>query len=306
MKKFKSKELTIGFCMLLSIVILIFGIDFLKGVNVFKAANYYYVSYTNVAGLAQSAPVTINGYKVGLVRDIQYEFDNPGHVRVELSLDKKLRVPKGTEAILATDMLGTSTIELKIAEGADFHEVGEHLIGVNKVGLMDALGNDVMPSIATIMPRIDSLMASLTALASDPAMKNSVKNLDVVMENLAVTSGNLSKVMASMPAIADNASTTMKNAASISESANTVAADLAVLSTQLRQARIDSTLTNINSLSASLCDISARLNSKDSSLGLLINDPSFYNSLNSSVASLDSLLQDVKRNPKRYISIKLL
>lgn len=77
MKKKYSKELVIGLSVAAMLLILIFGIDYLKGVNVFKASNYYYASYTNVAGLAQSAPVTINGYKVGLVREISYEYDNP-------------------------------------------------------------------------------------------------------------------------------------------------------------------------------------------------------------------------------------
>ena len=82
MKKFFSREIIIGLSVLLSLLILFFGIDYLKGINVFKAANYYYASFTNVAGLAQSAPVTVNGFKVGLVREINYEYDNPGHVHL--------------------------------------------------------------------------------------------------------------------------------------------------------------------------------------------------------------------------------
>lgn len=93
MKRY-SRELIIGMSVLVALLVLFFGIDYLKGINVFKAANYYYVSYTNVNGLTVSSPVTINGFKVGQVRDINYEYDNPGHVLVELSLDKKLKVPR--------------------------------------------------------------------------------------------------------------------------------------------------------------------------------------------------------------------
>lgn len=101
MKKFFSKELTIGLCVVLALLILFFGIDYLKGINVFKASNYYYVSYTNVNGLAVSSPVTASGFKVGLVREIRYEYDNPGHVLVEISLDKALKIPSGTKAELS-------------------------------------------------------------------------------------------------------------------------------------------------------------------------------------------------------------
>lgn len=86
----KRKELLIGVLAVLALAILFFGINFLKGVNIFKAANYFYASYTNVEGLTQSAPVTLNGYKIGIVRDIRYDYNNPGHVVVELSLDKQL------------------------------------------------------------------------------------------------------------------------------------------------------------------------------------------------------------------------
>lgn len=137
MKTIQKKELMIGLTVLITLLILFFGIDYLKGVNVFKAANYYYASYTNVAGLAQSAPVTVNGYKVGLVREINYEYDNPGHIKVELSLDRKLKVPVGTEAVLVTDMLGTSSIELRMGKDTRMHQVGDKLTCVNSSGLMD-------------------------------------------------------------------------------------------------------------------------------------------------------------------------
>lgn len=115
--------------MLIALLVLFFGIDYLKGINVFKAANYYYVSYTNVNGLTVSSPVTINGFKVGQVRDINYEYDNPGHVLVELSLDKKLKVPSGSKAIIKSDLLGTASVELQFSTSADSHDVGDKLIG---------------------------------------------------------------------------------------------------------------------------------------------------------------------------------
>lgn len=118
MKKLFSREIIIGTSVLIALLVLVFGINYLKGVNIFKDSNYYYASYTNVTGLAQSAPITLNGYKVGLVKEIAYEYDNPGHVKVELSLDKKLRLPEGTEAVIVTDMLGTSTIELRMGTSA--------------------------------------------------------------------------------------------------------------------------------------------------------------------------------------------
>lgn len=299
MKTMQKKELMIGLTVLITLLILFFGIDYLKGVNVFKAANYYYASYTNVAGLAQSAPVTVNGYKVGLVREINYEYDNPGHVRVELSLDRKLQLPVGTEAVLVTDMLGTSSIELKMGRGSQMHKVGDKLMGANAAGLMDNVTKDLLPAVSSALPKIDSLLTAVTAIVSDPALLGAVKRLDAVMANLERSTSALSSTMARTPAIASDAQTTMANVRQISS-------DLTEVTAAIRKMPLDSTMANVQSLTERLNQISGQLQSRDSSLGLLLNDPSLYNSLNAAVGSLDSLLQDVKRHPKRYISIKLL
>lgn len=303
MKKFRTKELLIGATVLITLLILFFGIDYLKGINLFKAANYYYVSYTNVAGLAKSAPVSVNGYKVGIVRDIEYEYDNPGHIRVELSLDKKLRVPQGSEAILVTDMLGTSTIELKMNDHSDFHDIGSHLIGVNSKGLMDNVTGEILPAVTEVLPKVDSILTSITKIVGDPNLLSAVQRLDAVMNNLQKTSAALSITMAKTPIIVEDAQMTVGNVKELT-------ANLTAMSQELRTALndmpLDSTLQNVRNIAANLENITNQLESKDSSLGLLLNDPSLYENLNRSVADLDSLFVDIKKNPKRYISIKLL
>lgn len=306
MKKKYSKELVIGLSVIAMMLILIFGIDYLKGINVFKASNYYYASYTNVAGLAQSAPVTINGYKVGLVREINYEYDNPGHVKVEMSLDKKLRVPQGTKAVLVCDMLGTATIQLEMAHNNNFHNVGDMLIGETAPGLLDGVQKDVMPSLGSVMEKLDSLLSALNYIATNPALTNAVNRLDDIMANVETSSANLDRTMRSMPSIASDAGVTMKNATEISKNLHSISSDLSEVSAQLKSTPIDSTLNNVYQITESLGDMTRKLNSTNSSLGLLLNDRGLYDNLNGSAASLDSLLRDVKKNPKRYISIKLL
>ena len=306
MEKTFSKELLIGLCVLATLLILFFGIDYLKGINVFKAANYYYASYTDVAGLAQSAPVTVNGYKVGLVREIEYEYDNPGHVKVELSLDRKLKVPTGTEAVLVTDMLGTSSIELKMASGKEYHAVGDKLIGVNSKGLMDNVSNEILPAVGSMVPKIDSLLTAVTALVTDPAMTSSVKRLDNIMANLETSTRQLSAVMASVPNIAGDAKVTMGNVREISQNLTGLSADLSAAAAELKKMPLDSTLNNVYRITANLEYITRQLNTKNSSAGLLLTDPTLYNNLVNATASVDSLLIDIKKNPKRYISIKLL
>ena len=301
-----SKELIIGVSALLSLLILFFGIDYLKGINVFKSANYYYASYTNVAGLAQSAPVTLNGYKIGLVREINYEYDNPGHVLVELSLDKKLRLPVGTKAVIVTDMLGTSSVELHMAPGNDYCEVGSKIEGVVNAGLMSQVSSELMPTIVSIAPHIDSLVVALTKIAADPALLNSVKRLDAIMANLEVTTNHLNRAMAGVPTLVNTANGTMANVKEISSNLTQISSALAALSDDLKDMPLDSTMRNINSITANLDRATEQLNSTNSSLGLLLNDPALYNNINNSAAHIDSILIDLKKQPKRYIpSIKI-
>ncbi len=305
--KFKhSKEFSIGLSVIIALVVLFFGIEFLKGKNIFKAANYYYATYTNVAGLSQSAPVNLNGFKVGLVREIEYEYDNLGHVKVEMSLNKELRLPKGTKAVLVTDMLGTASIELRLGPDKTTHEIGDELIGEQSSGLMNAVTDNILPAVGDIMPKIDTLITSLNTLVNDPALRISMGHLQAAMANIEASSARLSEVMNTMPALAGDARTVMGNVKELTVSLNNIAGDLNTVSGEIKEIPLTATMNNIYQTSESLKKLIGQLNSPDSSLGLLLNDPTLYRNLTGASASLDSLLIDVKKNPKRYISIKLL
>lgn len=306
MKSNKAKAFTIGLSVIIAIVIVYFGIEYLKGNNIFKPANYYYTSYNNVAGLAQSAPVTLNGYKVGLVRDIEIDYSAPGKVKVELSLDKGLTLPEGTEAMLSTDMLGTSTVELILGSGKSTIEIGSTIPGRQADGLMSKVTDDILPAVGQIMPKIDSLLTSLNQIAANPAINSSLNHINTAMANIESSSQQLSTAMKSMPSVASNAQTTMSNVRHMSESLTAIANDLTVVAGKLKELPIEQTMENVYQTSQTLKELMAQLNDKNSTLGKMLNDPTLYNNLSRASSSLDSLLIDVKKNPKRYISIKLL
>lgn len=299
MKKLFSKEALIGLLVIVAITLLVIGIDFLKGVNVFKASNSYNISYENVQGLAVSSPVTVNGFKVGQVRDIAYEYDNPGHVRVEIAVNDELRLPKGTEAILATDLLGTASIALKLGTETEFYNPGDKIPGVVPSGMMDKVSNDVLPSVAAIFPKVDTLLTTLNRIAADPAITTSVKRLDALTANLEETTRRLNSLLATLPPITTDVKTITGNLATASQ-------DITTLTSNINNLPIDSLMASLQSTVDNLKALSDQLKSPDSTLGLLMNDPALYTNLNKSIQSLDSLFIDIKKNPKRYISIKLL
>ncbi len=298
MKKVFRKEFVIGICMLLALAILYFGIEFLKGANIFHAANYYYVTYSNVTGLSVSAPVTVNGYKVGQVREIKYLYDNPGHMRVELSLDSHLKLPKGTTAVFTTDMLGTSTIAISLAEGNDYYKVGDELPAATAKGLMDAATQDIIPAFVAIAGKVDTLLTATNRLVSDPALAAAVSRLDAMTQNLTRTTELLNRSMATMPAV-------MSDVKAITGNFSATSQELQTFTHTLNQVPVDSLTQQLQLTLNNIRSITDELNSPNSSLGKILNDPALYDNLNSTAASMDALLKDIQKNPKRYISIKL-
>jgi phospholipid/cholesterol/gamma-HCH transport system substrate-binding protein len=299
MKSVSRKELLIGACAIIALAVLVFGIDFLKGINVFKASNYYYVSYENVEGLAVSAPVNVNGFKVGQVRDITYEYDNPGHVLVELELDKALKLPEGSKALLVVDMLGTGTISLDMAQSDKYYEVGTKIPGETPKGLMANVSDNLMPAVAAIFPKVDTLLTNINTLLANPALAASVQRLDAITSNLELTTVQLNRTVAALPAVA-------KDVKSITGNFVTTSDNFAQLSTRVKDAPIDSIMNQLQATTANLRILTEELKNPNSTLGLLMNDPKLYNNLNNTVNSLDSLFIDIKAHPKRYINIKLL
>lgn len=299
MKNIFRREVLIGALVLVALLILFFGINFLKGVNIFKAANYYYASYTDVAGLAQSAPVTLNGYKIGIVRDIHYDYNNPGHVTVELSVDKALKLPVGTKAVVSSDILGTASVVLSLGSSADgFYAVGDTISSASDPGMMAALGETLLPSVNSVIAKVDTLLSGLNTIVSDPSLKTSVGRLDDITAELNATLSSLHAVMSQMGPVAND----LKN---ITENVDTITGDLAVVTGKFREVPVDSLLNNVQATMANLEKLTAQLNNPDSSIGKLTNDPELYNNLTAATASLDSLFVDIKKNPKRYINIKV-
>lgn len=300
MKKIFNKEFLIGLSVIVAIVILIFGIDFLKGINLFTPANFYYATYDNVAGLELSAPVNIDGYKVGQVREIKFDYEKPGKIEVVLALDKKLRLPEDTRAVIGSSLLGGSYIDLKYGKSSKMIEVGGHVPTDVTSDLMASLSSEVMPAVNGILPKVDSLLISLNRLACDPSLLKSLSRLDGITSDVLKLTGGLSSTFSrEVPPI-------MSNARKATETIDSITADLYVLSAQLKAIPLANTVDNVNDLTSQLSKFSTQLNDRKSTLGRIMNDDELYTQLNKVTSDVDSLIVDIKKNPKRYINIKLL
>ena len=301
MNKIFRKEVLVGVLVIVACLILFFGINFLKGINLFKAANYFYATYNNVQGLAISAPVTLNGYKVGVVREINYDYEKPGNITVEISVDKNLRMPQGSKATVSLDILGTASVVLRLGNPADgFYAVGDTIESSVDAGMLASVSENLMPSVNAIFPKIDTLLTSLNAIAADPALTRSISRLDGITTELEASLVSLHKVMGALQPIASDIK-------SITTNVDTITGDLTAVSARLREAPVDSLLDDLQATVANLEALTAKLNNPDGTVGKLTADPALYDNLNAT-SSLRSttLFVDIKKNPKRYINIKLL
>lgn len=288
-----TKEVKIGLIGITALAMLIFGINYLKGINMFQSANYYYVEYTNINGLAGSSPVFANGFKVGTVRSINYNYAKPGHVTVEVEVDKEMRIPKGSTGELVTEMLGTVKMNLLLKHSAtDFYQPGDTLPGKTNTGLMGAAEEKLVPQVEQMLPKMDSILQALNKLLADPALTATIHNAEKLTANLDVTTRQLNALMKNdLPQITGKLITVADNFAVISE-------NLKGIDYASTFHKVDSTLYNVQLLTE-------KLNRKDNTIGLLLNDPTFYHNLSTTTANAASLLEDLKAHPKRYVHFSL-
>ncbi len=294
-----KKEIKIALTAVVALVLLFVGINFLKGINVFKATNTYYVKFKDVAGLTVSTPVYANGYPVGIVRTIEYDYNRGEFVVVGIELNKEMRVPQQTTAELEAELMGGVKMTLMLGPNPTQNmERGDTLSGRMHEGAMDKV-SAMVPQIEKMLPKLDSIMDNLNRLTGDPALAATLHNAKDITDNLRETSVQLNGMMHNdIPVMLGNLKRTSANAERLT-------ANLANLDVQTTLNKVNATLASANQLSDQLNGMSTSLNSKlqskDNTLGLFLNDRGVYDNLNATLRNADSLMIDLKAHPKRYV-----
>lgn len=289
--KFFTKEVKIALTAIVGIVVLFYGLQFLKGLNVFSTDITYYVAFDDVSGLSPSSPVYANGYRVGVVKSLNYDYNPQGKIVAELDLNKNMRVPRGSHAELASDLLGNIKINLVLSEDPiNMIGHGDTIPGEMEMGMMTKVSK-MLPAIEHMMPKLDSIITSLNTLLADPALRNTLHNVEGMTGNLNATSAELKSLSASlnreMPGMMNKANGVLDNTQQLT-------GNLAAIDVEGMAAKVNQTLANVEQMTQ-------KLNSNEGTLGLLMRDATLYNNLSSTAASADSLLIDFKAHPKRYV-----
>lgn len=289
------KEVQIALVAIVGVVILFFGMKFLKGLTLLSTANTFYATFKDISGMTKSSPVYANGFKIGTVRDIVYDYTNSGNIVVELDLEKAFLPPEGTVAEIASDLMGNVKVVLVMPGSATGHmEVGDTINGDMAHGTMDKVAG-MIPNVEKMLPKLDSIMASLNVLLADPAIRNSLHNVERITNDLTTTTGQLNSLMAEVngrvPSMLSKADNVLGNADKLTKNLSEI--DVAATMT-----KVDATLDNVH-------EMTEKLNSNEGTLGLLMNDRQLYDNLTSTMRNADSLVIDLKAHPKRYVHFSL-
>ena len=289
--KFFTKEVKIALTAIVGIVVLFYGLQFLKGLNVFSTDITYYVAFDDVSGLSPSSPVYANGYRVGVVKSLNYDYNPQGKIVAELDLNKNMRVPRGSHAELASDLLGNIKINLVLSEDPiNMIGHGDTIPGEMEMGVMTKVSK-MLPAIEHMMPKLDSIITSLNTLLADPALRNTLHNVEGMTGNLNATSAELKSLSASLNREVPDM---MNKANGVLDNTQQLTGNLAAIDVEGMAAKVNQTLANVEQMTQ-------KLNSNEGTLGLLMRDATLYNNLSSTAASADSLLIDFKAHPKRYV-----
>lgn len=296
-----KKEIKISLVAIAAIIILFFGMNFLKGMSLFADKNVYYATFDDINGLTVSNPIFANGYQVGVVKDINFDYTGQKGIVVRFSLNDEFRLPATTTAEIASDFMGNVKMNLALGTPAGATEAmsavlmpGDTIGGALSGGLM-ARAAAIIPQVEQMLPKLDSILASLNALMADPALSRTLHNVENVSSDLTRSTKQLNMLMATLngkvPALMSKTDNVLNNAAQLTDK-------LAAIDIASTKEQVDQTIANIEA-------ITQKLNNPDGTLGLLMNDASLYNHLTGTMQSADQLLDDIREHPRRYINISV-
>ena len=305
-----KREVKVGIVSIVVIFILILGINYLKGTNIFKNNITFYALYQNIDGLQIGAPVTVSGFKVGSVTDIDMLTESNNNLLVTINIEKELVVPK--ESILKIvnqDLMGTKGVNLIFSSNLDNASSGDTLNSSLESSLQEEVNAQILPfkrKAEELIVSIDSVMMIVTAVLNKDARKDLSKSIESLGETFSLMSSSMKKVDGIIDANEEKISNIIFNMESIlsnieesNSNVNTILSNMSLISDSLSNSNLTSLVNNFNTLMT-------QINSKEGSAGLLFNDDKLYTNLEKTTKELSELIKDIKDNPKRYINFSLI
>ncbi len=312
-----SKTSKIGIVLFISFIVLVWGINFLKGRDIFRTERVFVARYKNVAGLEASTIVQLNGLKIGYVREVYFAEDLSGDLIVKIAIFNRIPLPVGTIAEIAnSDLLGSKVVKLNLGKSSQFYQNNDTIKSKIEIDFMGQVTEQIAPIKAKaerLIVSLDSIVSSVSLMLNSETRRNietSIEQISMTMQNLEQISSNLNSVVkdqkynlsASIVNLKDMTDHLNKD----SEALGNILDKFSAIGDSINPAELKSILSHMNKSVASLETILANVSESNGSLGLLIKDSTLYKRLAESSDNLNQLLIDLKRNPHRYVKISAI
>lgn len=310
-----SKYTKLGFLVIACLTILVWGINYLKGIDIFRRNATYYVIYERIDGLLESSPVNINGYQVGQVTDIEFLEDYSGRLMATLSLRGDFKIAKGSTAkIVSSDIMGTKSIKIEVARSNNYYQPNDTIPGDIESDLKEQVSMQVLPlknKAEELIASLDSALTVITYVFNKRTRDNlteSFENINLTIANIEKVSAELNRIMGSgkINSIVNNMDSISGTITQNSGNVTNVIKNLSALTDSISRLDISPVFNDLKSSVAGINSVLQKLNADDNTAGLLMNDTQLYQNLNNLTGSMDLLLKDVKSNPKRYVHFSAL
>ena len=310
-----SNETNVGALTVIAVTLIILGFNFLRGKTIFKSGNFIYAKYADTKGLIVSNPVFVNGYQVGSVFEIENQKDNLAQIIVAVKLNEPYKIPDNSVATIQDNPLGISSISIVLGNSTNFFKHGDTIKTAPAASLLGDFVNTLSPlgeKTNNAITSLDKVLNNINAVLND----NNKDKLQSILENLAVTTKSLSTSVAAIEVMLqkqngsiaqtfDNVNNFTKNLNENNQKLNNIISNLDNASQAVKDADLNKTIKTIQLAVANLNISLQNLNSGTGTAAKLMNDSSFYNELQGTLKSINTLVDDIKVHPKRYINVSV-
>lgn len=310
-----SNETKVGALTVIAVTLIILGFNFLKGKTIFKSGNFIYAKYHDTKGLIVSNPVFVNGYQVGTVFEIENLNSSLSEISVAIKMNDNYQIPVNSIATIQENPLGTNSIYISLGNATTYLKNGDTVKTSRSTSLLGDFMNTLSPMGEQFKKTIDELRKVLVNVNTVMDDQNKA-NFKELISNLTKTSDNLNKSMASIEQMvdqkggsiaqtADNINGFTKNLAENNKKITNIINNLDSTSQAIKDANLNQTIKEIQSALAGINLTLQKLNTGNGTAAKIMNDPSVYTELKNTINSVNTLVDDIKVHPKRYINISV-
>lgn len=311
-----TREIKIGALFILTIAIVIWGVNFLKSKDIFSSQKICYAYYPKVDGLVPSNPVYINGIKVGYVKDVNFISNESSSIKVAIVISSKLEVPDNSIAkIYSADLMGSKAIQIIIGDSKIKLKGGEILKSDIEADLKEEISRQVVPlklKAEELMSSFDSVLIAIKLIFNQSTQQNlakSFENIKISLDNIKNTTYNVDTLVSTqrnrLASIIANFESISHNIRSNNDKITNIISNFSALSDSLAKSNINQTIHTANKVLGDVSGIMQKINKGEGSIGMLINNDTLYKKLESSAKNLDLLLEDFRLRPERYLKISV-